>query len=213
VKRYGQRCALARALDVVGERWSLLVVRELTIGPRRYRDLLDGLPGVPTNLLATRLRDLQVAGLVAKRVLPPPTAVTVYELTEAGRALGPALAELREWGARYGSPVHDDDVAQPGWALMSASARPTALPEGRICELRVGPEVFQLSTEHAGLTVRGGQPGRPDSVITLSADTLYRLMAGGLTAAAARRQSTIDGDPAAARHLLDSLHGALAGRI
>jgi DNA-binding HxlR family transcriptional regulator len=213
VKRYGQRCSLARALDLVGERWSLLIVRELTIGPRRYRDLLDGLPGVPTNLLATRLRDLQAAGIVTKRVLAPPTAVTVYELTAAGRALGPALTELREWGARYGSPAQNDDVARPAWALMSASSRPTALPHGRICELRVGSEVFQLSNEGAGLTVRGGQPGRTDSVITLSADILYRLMAGSLTAAAARRQSTIDGDPGPARHLLDSLHGTLAGRI
>jgi DNA-binding HxlR family transcriptional regulator len=213
VKRYGQRCSLARALDLVGERWSLLIVRELAIGPRRYRDLLDGLPGVPTNLLATRLRDLRAAGIVTKRVLAPPTAVTVYELTEAGRALGPALTELREWGAKYGSPAQNDDVAQPGWALMSASSRPTALPQGRICELRVGSEVFQLSSERAGLTVRGGQPGRADSVISLSADTLYRLMAGSLTAAAARRQGTIDGDPDPARHLLDSLHSALAGRI
>jgi DNA-binding HxlR family transcriptional regulator len=213
VKRYGQRCSLARALDLVGERWSLLVVRELTLGPRRYRDLLDGLPGVPTNLLATRLKDLQAAGIVTKRVLAPPTVVTVYELTEAGRALTPALTELREWGARYGSPLRDDDVAQPGWALMSASSRPTALPEGRVCELRVGAEIFQLSNERAGLTVRGGQPGRADSVITLSAETLYRLLAGSLTAAAARRQATIDGDPDPASRLLDTLHGALAGRI
>src|SRR5664279_1887637 len=111
VKRYGQLCPLARALDVVGERWSLLVVRELALGPRRYSDLLNGLPGVPSNLLATRLRDLQDAGVIIKRTLPPPTVVTVYELTEAGHALRPVLGALREWGRRYGSAPADPDAA------------------------------------------------------------------------------------------------------
>src|SRR5690349_13071210 len=140
VKSYGQRCSLARALDVVGERWSMLIVRELTLGARRYRDLLDGLPGVPTNLLASRLKDLQSAGVIAKRTLPAPASVTVYELTEAGHALRPALSELREWGTRYGQVPTDADEVRPSWALMSASARPTALPDGRICEVRVDGE-------------------------------------------------------------------------
>src|SRR5258708_2144672 len=95
MKRYGQACAIARALDVVGERWSLLLVRELTFGPRRYRDLATGLPGIPSNVLAGRLKDLQAAGVITRRTLPAPTDVTVYELTDAGRALpcwGPGAA-------------------------------------------------------------------------------------------------------------------------
>src|SRR5260370_38904777 len=102
MKRYGRACALARALDVVGERWSLLLVRELPFGPRRYRDLATGLPEIPSNVLAARLKDLQAAGVVTRRTLPAPTDVSVYELTDAGRALQPALKELLDWGLRYG---------------------------------------------------------------------------------------------------------------
>lgn len=209
MKRYGQRCPLSRALDVVGERWSLLIVRELTLGPRRYSDLRDGLPGIPTNLLSSRLRDLQAAGVVTRRSLPPPTVVAVYELTEAGRALGPALATLREWGARYGPAPSADDAARPSWVLMSVASRPSGLPEGRICELRVDGEYFRLSNE-SGLRVRGGPAQAPDTVITMGAGTLYGLMIGHATPATARRESTVDGDQDLADRLLDSLHETLS---
>jgi DNA-binding HxlR family transcriptional regulator len=211
VKRYGQHCPLARALDVVGERWSPLIVRELTLGPRRYSDLLTGLPGVPTNLLATRLRDLLDAGVITKRTLPPPTAVTVYELTEAGHALRPALNELREWGRRYAPAPSEADTARPGWALLSASARPTSLPAGRTCELRVDEEFFHLSASDSTLSVHGGPAHAADAVITMSADTMYRHMSGRTTTAATARHATIDGDREIARSALESLHGALAG--
>ena len=207
VKRYGQLCPLARALDVVGERWSPLLVRELSLGPRRYSDLLSGLPGIPTNLLATRLRDLAAAGVITKRTLPPPTAATVYELTEAGHALRPALRELREWGRRYGPAPSEADVARPGWALASAAGRPTALPEGRSCELRVDAEFFHLRTRNSTLSVHGGPANAADAVITMSADTLYRLMAGH---SVATTDHTIDGDHELADIALDSLHGVLA---
>src|SRR5258706_6605219 len=138
MKRYGQACAIARALDVVGERWSLLLVRELTLGPRRYRDLAAGLPGIPSNVLAARLKDLQAAGVITRRTLPAPADVTVYELTDAGRALQPALSELLDWGLRYGPEPSPGDEVQPGWALLGATGRPTALPAGQVCELRVG---------------------------------------------------------------------------
>ena len=123
MKRYGQACAIARALDVVGERWSLLLVRELTLGPRRHRDLATGLPGIPSNVLAARLKDLQAAGVITRRTLPAPTDVTVYELTGAGRALQPALNELLHWGLRYAPEPSQDDAAQPGWGLLGAAGR------------------------------------------------------------------------------------------
>src|SRR5258708_14284949 len=153
MKRYGQACAIARALDVVGERWSLLLVRELTLGPRRYRDLATGLPGIPSNLLAARLKDLQAAGVITRRTLPAPTDVTVYELTDAGRALQPALNELLDWGLRYAPAPSQDDEVQPGWALLGATAPPTALPAGQVCELRVGPEFFYLPSHAPTLTL------------------------------------------------------------
>jgi DNA-binding HxlR family transcriptional regulator len=211
VKRYGQRCSLARALDIVGERWSLLVVRELTLGPRRYSDLMDGLPGIPTNLLASRLKDLRAAGVITKYTMPPPTVVTVYELTEAGNALRGAISELRTWGSRYGSTPSDAGAVRPAWALLSASGRPAALPAGRTCELRVGPEFFHLSTGEAGLSIRGGPAHAADATITMSAETLYRLLTGHATVATAAQQSTIDGRADIARSTLESLHGALAG--
>src|SRR2546429_7848111 len=129
MKHYGQACAIARALDIVGDRWSLLLVRELTLGPRRYRDPAAGLPGIPSNVLATRLKDLQAAGVITRRTLPAPPDVTVYELTDAGRALQPALNELLDWGLRYGPEPSEDDVGQPAWALQIAVGRPTAVPD------------------------------------------------------------------------------------
>src|SRR5262249_51227806 len=131
MKRYGQTCAIARALDVVGERWSLLLVRELSLGPRRYRDLATGLPGIPRNLLAARLKDLQAAGVIPRRTLPAPTDVTLYELTDAGRALQPILNELLDWGLRYGPEPSEHDVGQPAWGLLGAAGRPSALADGQ----------------------------------------------------------------------------------
>src|SRR4051794_2245355 len=99
-KKYDQYCPMAHALDLVGERWSLLVVRELMYGPKRYTDLADHLPGIGTNILAARLRDLEAAGIVRKRVLPPPAPAKVYELTEYGHDLRQVMRELAIWGAR-----------------------------------------------------------------------------------------------------------------
>jgi DNA-binding HxlR family transcriptional regulator len=97
-RTYAQFCALAKALDVAGERWSLLIVRELLAGPKRYTDLLAGLPGISTDMLAARLRDLEAAQVVGRRTLPPPAASAVYELTDRGRGLERAVVELARWG-------------------------------------------------------------------------------------------------------------------
>ena len=208
MKRYGQACAIARSLDVVGERWSFLVVRELTLGPRRYRDFATGLPGIPSNVLAARLKDLQAAGVITRRTLPAPTDVTVYELTGAGRALQPALKELLDWGLRYGPEPSEDDLAQPGWALLIGVGRPSALPDGQTCELRVGPEFFYLSSDAGKLTVRRGPAPDGDAVVTMSADTLYSLMTGQMTVTDAVRHSTVDGDAGIAHCALEPLAAA-----
>jgi DNA-binding HxlR family transcriptional regulator len=208
MKRYGQACAIARALDVVGERWNLLIVRELTFGPRRYRDLATGLPGIPSNVLAARLKDLQAAGVVTRRTLPAPTDVTVYELTDAGRALQPALKELLDWGVRYGPEPLEDDVSQPSWPLLAAAGRPSALPAGQVCELRVGPEFFYLGSDAGTLTVRRGPAPGGDAVVTMSADTFYSLLTGQMTVTDAVRHSTVDGDTGIARRALEPLAAA-----
>jgi DNA-binding HxlR family transcriptional regulator len=208
-KRYGQHCPLARALDVVGERWSMLVVRELSLGPRRFRDLLAGLPGIPTNLLSARLRDLQSAGLVDRRTLPPPAAVPVYELTEAGHALRPALTALREWGRTHAPAPADTDAARPGWALLGACGRPTELAPGIHCRLRIGEEEFVLGADESGLRL-ADPAATADTTIELDEHEFFLLAAGNTTAAAALRAATVDGDRDVARATLRSLHRTLS---
>jgi DNA-binding HxlR family transcriptional regulator len=115
-RQYGQFCPLAKALDVLGERWTLLIVRELLSGPKRYTDLREGLPGLATDLLATRLRELQETGAVRRRDVPPPTPATVYELTPRGRALEPVILELARWGRPLLLDPADDYL--PGSALL-----------------------------------------------------------------------------------------------
>src|SRR5215212_10227581 len=97
-KRYAQYCPVARSLDLLGERWTLLVVRDLLMGPQRYTDLREGLPGIATDLLTARLRALEQAGYVQRRQLPRPASVTVYELTEAGQGLAPVVLQLARIG-------------------------------------------------------------------------------------------------------------------
>jgi DNA-binding HxlR family transcriptional regulator len=115
-KTYDQYCAVAKALDLVGERWTLLLVRELTSGPKRYSDFLAGSPGIATDVLAARLKKLEDSGLIIRRTLPPPAASVVYELTEAGRGLTPVLRELAKWGLQFlgkrkGESFHIDWLA------------------------------------------------------------------------------------------------------
>jgi DNA-binding HxlR family transcriptional regulator len=118
VRSYNQWCSLAKALDVIGERWSLLVVRELLTGPKRYTDLRDGIPGISTDVLAARLKDLEDDGIVARRTLPPPAASKVYELTEIGDGLAPAVAALSRWGSQLLGPKTDDEAFRPHWLVL-----------------------------------------------------------------------------------------------
>ncbi|HEU4450953.1 MAG TPA: helix-turn-helix domain-containing protein [Gaiellaceae bacterium] len=170
-KRYDHYCPVAHALDLVGERWALLVVRELMRGPQRYTDLAEHLPGIGTNVLASRLRDLEAAGVVARRRLPPPAASQVYELTDYGHGLRAVLRELALWGARSLGPPEDEDELYAGWL---ANAVDTVLapiaPPGRF-EFRVGDEVASLVDGEA-------QPGpieEPDVVVEGDPDGVYHL--------------------------------------
>src|SRR3954471_3077580 len=121
-KRFDQYCPVANALSIVGERWALLVVRELLRGPRRYTDLAAGLPGIGTNVLATRLRELEAGGVVARRKLPPPAASTVYELTEYGAQLEEVIHAIARWGARSLGPPHSAEDFDHEWGLSAFPA-------------------------------------------------------------------------------------------
>src|SRR5918911_5185935 len=146
-KRFDQYCPVAHGLSLVGERWALLVVRELLKGPRRYTDLAAGLPGIGTNVLATRLRELEEAGVVHRRKLPPPAASTVYELTEYGAGLEEVIHAIARWGARsLGLPRRDDDLG-PDWGLSAFRAllypeRARGLTEAYV--IRVDDDAFTV---------------------------------------------------------------------
>jgi DNA-binding HxlR family transcriptional regulator len=170
-KRYDLYCPVAHALGLVGERWALLVVLELMHGPKRYTDLADQLPGIGTNILASRLRDLEQHGIVTKRTLPPPAPARVYELTEYGRGLKPAIRELALWGARSLGPPSDEDDLFPGWL---ANALDTVLaplaPPGRF-EFRIGDEVASLVDGDA----RSGPVDDPDVVVEGDPEGIYYM--------------------------------------
>jgi len=168
-KRYDHYCPVAHALDIVGERWALLVIRELLEGPKRYTDLAEGLPGIGTNILAARLRDLEAAGVITKKTLPPPFASRVYELTDYGLELKPVMRELALWGARSLGPPTAEDELFPGWLVCPVDMilGPLA-PTGRF-EFRVGDEIASLvdGVAHAGPI------DDPDVVVEGDAQGLY----------------------------------------
>lgn len=183
MKRYGQYCPVAHALDQVGDRWELLVVRELMLGPQRYTDLAEALPGIGSNILASRLRDLEKAGIVHKKKLPPPWAVTVYELTEHGRSLAPVLRSLAEWGARtLGVP----DVGDC-WSMYAVHARfrPDAAADG-VYEIRfLEGETISLEVKDGSLVARKLPAERPDLVVETQPEALHALVQGTVSARAA----------------------------
>lgn len=179
-RTYGQYCAVARALDVVGQRWTLLLVRELLIGPKRYTDLLDGLPGIGTNLLAERLKELESHGVIRKRRLPPPAGSDVYELTEFGRRLEPAVIALGQWGISLLGQPDPDEAFQPGWLVLATriAFRPEAAAGVReTYELRVDEEVFHLEVEDGVLRVGHGHADDPDLVLMADSNTFLAVVA------------------------------------
>ena len=170
-KRYDHYCPMAHALDLVGERWALLVARELVRGPRRYTDLVASLPGIGTNILAARLRDLEANGVVRRRKLPPPAASWVYELTDYGQELRPVMRELAIWGARSLGPPTDDACLFEGWLAnaMDTLLAPVA-PSGRF-EFRVGDEVASLVDGE----IIEAPVEDPDVVVEGDADGIYYM--------------------------------------
>lgn len=164
---YHQHCGLAKALDVVGERWTLLVVRDLLLGPRRYGDLVEALPGIGTNLLAKRLRELEDVGVVEKVLLPPPANAPAYRLTDAGRELEPAVHALARWGGRFlGREPKRGDRTDVGWLLLSIKRRYRPAAGVRLAvRVRSGGRVFRLDLgEH--LDVREGDDAPAPLTIT-----------------------------------------------
>jgi DNA-binding HxlR family transcriptional regulator len=204
-KSFSQFCPVAHALELVGERWALLVVRELLNGPKRYTDLAAALPGIGTNILAGRLKALEEAGVVQKRRLPPPAAVQVYELTEYGEELREPLYALGRWGARSLGPPRPDDHFAPGWLVNAVRATCTGgcMPD-RVIELRVADEVVTARFQDDQLVVEPSSAGNADAVIETTAETLFCIASGqdSTKEALKAKDVRVTGDRAVAEHFL-----------
>jgi DNA-binding HxlR family transcriptional regulator len=191
MRSYDEYCAVARSLDVVGDRWTLLIVRELTLkGPSRYTDLRAGLPGIATNLLAERLRELERAGVIAREEAPPPIATTLFSLTPRGERLRPLLEELGRWGMPLMLEQRPADAVRSHWLawaleLLLADHQPDE-PAITI-ELRTGDQPITLETSDGRVQIAVERSDAPDAVVTGEANPVLGLVFGllDLDAAAA----------------------------
>ena len=178
MRSYSRYCPVSHALDVLGERWSLLVIHELMDGPLRFTDLEDHLDGIGTNILSSRLKSLETAGVVAKRRLPPPAASTVYELTEYGRTVEPVLRELAWFGIRTLGPPPADKEMPHGWlvhALRVALVADVGEAPRALVEFRSGGEVAHVRLDGSRVCIEPGEADVPDTVVTGTARGLYGL--------------------------------------
>ena len=196
-RSYGDQCGVARSLDVIGERWALLIVRELLLGPKRFNDLLAGLDGASPNVISQRLRELTGSGVVRQRDLGPPARVRVYELTDWGRELEPVVLHLGQWGTRAPLP----EGARWGLDSLLLALQATADPlvvNGRY-ELRVGTDVFTVDGTSGSVRMRRGTADRPDAALTTDVDALHAVALGkrSIAETAESGDLRLDGDPQA----------------
>jgi DNA-binding HxlR family transcriptional regulator len=192
MRTYGQWCALAKALDIVGDRWTLLIVRELFAWKRaRYTDLKSGLPGIASNLLSERLRELEEAGVIAREEAPPPLAATLYALTPRGKALEPVIRELGRWGAPLLAQAAESDEVRGHWIGLPAELylRDRTPNEPPITlEVRAGDQPVTLRTANGGVRSEIGAPQHADAVIAGPAREIARVLLGGEPLEKARRR-------------------------
>jgi DNA-binding HxlR family transcriptional regulator len=196
-RTYREYCAIARSLDLLGQRWTLLIVRDLFLGPQRYTDLQAGLPGIASDILTARLRTLEDEGLVRRRELPPPAPATVYELTDAGRRLGPVIRALGEVGLTLLDKPAPGEPINAGPVVMSLNLtfRPDALPDLReTYALEIDGRAFTVAVELGTVRTERGAPASPVATFRTDARTMVALLRGESAAAAAVE---VGGDPAA----------------
>jgi DNA-binding HxlR family transcriptional regulator len=181
-RTYGDPCGIARALDVVGERWALLVVRELLLGPKRFTDLRAGLPNLSPDVLSQRLRELEADGVVTRRRLPPPAGSKVYELTERGLELEPVILALGRWGTSVPFPPDGHELGPDSTilALKTVIDPETARNGAMSVELRLGEQTFSVQVDGGGIEIARGSAEDPDAVLTTSTMTLVAMLWQGL---------------------------------
>jgi len=207
MRSYGQYCSVAKALDVIGDRWTLLIARELLLqGPCRYTDLKNGLPGIATNLLASRLHELEAAGLVRREEAAPPVATTLFHLTEAGTELEPVLGALGAWGIRYMAQPDDGDEFRSHWFAFPVGLflhdRDPGGPDLSI-ELRADGRPAVIEVSGGSVRTRLGAAPSPDLVLEGAPRLILGLLSAHLTLAEVRQRGLkITGDPAILGRLL-----------
>ena len=205
-RTYGDRCGVARALDLVGERWALLVVRELLLGPKRFTDLRAGLPHVGPDVLAQRLRDLERSGLVRRGTLPPPAGSRIYELTERGRELEPVVVALGRFGSVAPFPPGEAGIGFDAVVIALKSLFAPAAADGMAAtyELRLGEQRFRLDVADGRLEIARGSAPAPDATLETDPGTLASVLWHGRRLDEARRAGhvAIEGDRAAVTRLL-----------
>lgn len=201
---------MAYALDVVGERWTLLIIRDLLAGPRRFTDLMDGLPGISTSLLSTRLKELEQAGVIRRRVLPPPAGSTVYELTPLGQALEKSALELGRWGAQFMlASTSREGVALPSSGAIALALKSFFRPEhaqgvNEIYELHLGDEVLQVQVKEGQIQVQQGTPLKADVIFYTDMQCFVGVFAGQIEPgeALASEMIQVEGDTEALHRFL-----------
>jgi DNA-binding HxlR family transcriptional regulator/putative sterol carrier protein len=205
-RTYCDACAAAHALDLIGERWALLVVRELLLGPKRFTDLRAGLPNASPNVLAQRLRELEEAGVVRRRKLPPPAASRVYELTDWGMELEPVIIGLGRWGARSPSRPRDAELGVDSIILSFRTMFDPRVANGPRAsyELRLGEDRFRAVVAGGRFEVERGGAERPDAIIETDPATLGALVYEGRQLDEALRSGDIkiEGDRSAVERFL-----------
>lgn len=194
VRSYADACGIARALDVVGERWALLLVRELLLGPQRFSDLRRALPTASSNLIADRLRELQDRGVIARRTLPPPAASRVYELTGWGRELEPILLALGGWGLRVPSLPEPTTLTATSILLY---LRSSIDPGEHTYRVELDDRVWTVRAKAGDVVVEPGEPAHADGSIRTDPKTLNALLEDptALHQAVAAGRARISGDP------------------
>jgi DNA-binding HxlR family transcriptional regulator len=207
MRSYGQYCSIAKALDVLGDRWTLLIVRELLLrGGCRYTDLRKGLPGIATNLLAERLRELEQAGVVSREQAPPPIATTLFRLTSRGEELKTVLVELARWGVPLMAEPVVDDCFRSHWLAVPVELCLTdRTPDGPpiTIEVRTGEEPVLIETVAGSARIRAGSAERPDAVLAGTPHLILGVLSGKLDLTEAEAGGLrYDGDPEALSRVL-----------
>jgi DNA-binding HxlR family transcriptional regulator len=191
VRSYSQYCGLAKALDVVGDRWTLLIVRELLIGESRYTDLLKGLPGIATNLLVTRLAEMEKAGLITRTDRPAPASTTVFRLTPRGEELRAVIQALGRWAGPLMTGRGKDEHVRTRWMALPAELYLQDLaPKGGPVAVQIDgdDESIVIESRDGSVRARSGQAESPDVTLTGSPELALGIMMGRVTAATAKRR-------------------------